>query len=68
LGPSLHGTLLLPPGHWDEEGLRDNAAFGALSHDLSTNCLRFVPPSLATTQNPLPGVANLPRVGLQFTH
>ena len=53
--PSLHGTLVLPPGHWDEEGLRDIAAFGALSHGLSTGCLRFVPPSLATTQNSLPG-------------
>ena len=29
--------------------------FGALSHGLSTGCLRFVPPFLATTQNSLPG-------------
>ena len=55
LVPSLHGTLVLPPSHWDEEGLSDIAAFGALSHGLSTGCLRFVPPSLATTQNSLPG-------------
>ena len=55
LVPSLHGTLVLPPDNWDEEGLRHIAAFGALSHGLSTSCLRFVPPSLATTQNSLPG-------------
>ena len=30
-------------------------AFVAQSHGLSTGCLRFVPPSLATTQNSLPG-------------
>ncbi len=29
--------------------------FGALSHGLSTGCLRFVPPLLTTTQNSLPG-------------
>ena len=44
------------PRHRDEEGLNNIAAFGALSHGLSTGGLRFVPPSLATTQNSLPGV------------
>ena len=43
------------PRHRDEEGLNNIAAFGALSPGLSTGCLRFVPPSLATTQNSLPG-------------
>jgi hypothetical protein len=34
-------------------------AFGALSHGLSTGCLRFVPPSLATTQDSFPGGGQL---------
>ena len=38
--------------------------FEALSHGFSHGCLRFVPPSRATTQNSLP-VADRPfRVGL----
>ncbi len=56
------------PRQQNEEGLDDLGAFGALSHGLGTGCLRFVPPSLATTQNSLPRVASLSRVGLQFTH
>jgi hypothetical protein len=33
--------------------------FGAQSHGFGTGCLRFVPSSLMTTQDSLPGVANL---------
>jgi hypothetical protein len=36
-----------------------NITFGAQSHGFSTGCLRFVPSSRTTTQNSLPGVANL---------
>ena len=53
--PSLHGTSVLPPRQQNEEGLDNHGAFGALSHGLSTGCLRFVPPLLTTTQNSLPG-------------
>jgi hypothetical protein len=52
----------------DREGSSDDHYFEAQSHGFGTGCLRFVPPSLATTQNSLPGVANLSRVGLQCTH
>ena len=48
------------------EGLSHLKSFEAQSHSFSTRCLRFVPPSLATTQNSLPVVANLFRVGFQL--
>ena len=47
------------PHQDDKEGLSDQITFGALSQSFSTRCLRFVPPLRATTQNSLPGVANL---------
>ena len=68
LTPSLHGVLVLPPKQGNAEGLSYIMTFGAQSQSLSTRCLRFVPPLLATTQNSLPGVANLSRVGFQCTH
>jgi len=55
LVPSLHGTSVLPPVNGTRRAPTTTRDFGALSHGLSTGCLRFVPPSLATTQNSLPG-------------
>ena len=43
----------------DDEGSSNSHYFEAQSHGFGTGCLRFVPPSRATTQNSLPGVANL---------
>jgi hypothetical protein len=56
------------PRRQNNEGLDDSISFEAQSHGFDTGCLRFMPPSLATTQNSLPVVANLFRVGFQFTH
>jgi len=47
------------PRFSNNEGSSDAVDFGALSHGFGTGCLRFLPPSLATRQNSLPGVANL---------
>ena len=41
----------------------DDMSFVALSHGLSTGCLRFVPPSRTTTQNSLPAADRPFRVG-----
>jgi len=43
----------------NNEGSNDVVDFGAQSHGFGTGCLRFVPPLLTTTQDSLPGVANL---------
>jgi hypothetical protein len=47
------------PRQSDNEGSNVMITFGAQSHGFSTGCLRFVPSSRTTTQNSLPGVANL---------
>jgi hypothetical protein len=67
LGTLPLAALRCCPRRSDYEGSSDNHYFEAQSHGFSTGCLRFVPPLLATTQNSLPGVANLSRVGLD-TH
>jgi len=43
----------------NNEGSNEVINFGAQSHGFGTGCLRFVPPLLTTTQDSLPGVANL---------
>ena len=53
--PSLHGTSVLPPNYGTQRASTTTRDFGALSHGLSTGCLRFMPSSLTTTQNSLPG-------------
>ena len=47
------------PRYQDDEDPSDMISFGAQSHGFGTDCLRFVPSSLMTTQDLLPGVANL---------
>jgi hypothetical protein len=56
------------PRHSNNEGSNVAVNFGAQSHGFGTGCLRFVPPFLTTTQDSLPVVANLSRVGFQCTH
>jgi hypothetical protein len=46
------------------EGTGNKGLFEAQSHGFDAGCLRFVPPSLTTTQNSLPVVANLSGSGL----
>ena len=58
LGASLHGALMLPPP-LEQRRLQRCVSFGAQSHGFGTGCLRFVPSLLTTTQDSLPGVANL---------
>lgn len=64
--PRLDGAPILSPLS-EQRRLQPHHYFEAQSHGFGTGCLRFVPPLLATTQNSLPGVANLFRVGLD-TH
>ena len=64
--PRHNGTPVLPPP-LGQRRLQPHLYFEAPSHGFGTGCLRFVPPLLTTTQNSLPGVANLFRVGLD-TH
>jgi hypothetical protein len=52
------------PRPWENEGTGDEEIFEAQSHGFDARCLRFVPPSLTTTQNSLPVVANLSGPGL----
>ena len=65
--PLATAGLRCCPRRSDYEGSSNNHDFEAPSHGLNTGCLRFVPPLLTTTQNSLPGVASLFRVGLD-TH
>jgi len=70
VGPETPSPI---PAFWycprchDDEGSSDMNSFEAQSRGFGTGCLRFVPPLLTTTQNSLPGVASLFRVGL-VTH
>ena len=65
--PSLRGASVLLPLFRRRE-LLPLPYFEALGHGFSTGGLHFVPPSRATTQNSLPGVASLSRVGFKCTH
>ena len=56
--PRHCGVSVLPP-LTKRRRLRRLISFEAQLHGFSTRCLRFMPPSLATMQNSLPGVASL---------
>ena len=56
--PSHCGASVLPP-LTKRRRLRRLISFEAQLHGFSTRCLRFMPPSLTTMQNSLPGVASL---------
>jgi hypothetical protein len=60
------GALVWPP-LTPRRRLRRCSPFETQSHGFGIHCLRFVPPSRTTTQDSLPGVASLFRVGL-VTH
>ena len=64
--PGISASRFCPHG-CDDEDSGHNTAFGVLSHGFCTRCLRFVPPSLTTTQDSLPaGCQPLPDG--TFTH
>ena len=52
------------PRPWVNEDTGVAEILEAQSHGFDARCLRFVPPSLTTTQNSLPVVANLSGTGL----
>ena len=62
--PRLFAALRYCPRELHDEGSSDKYPFETQSHGFGIHCLRFVPPFLTTTQDSLPGVANLFRVGL----
>jgi hypothetical protein len=64
--PGIAASRCCPHG-CDDEDSGHNTTFGVLSHGFCTRCLRFVPPSLTTTQDSLPaGCQPLPDG--TFTH
>jgi len=64
--PGISASRLRPHG-CDNGDSGHNTTFGVLSHGFCTRCLRFVPPSLTTTQDSLPaGCQPLPDG--TFTH
>ena len=62
--PCLFAALRCCPRELHNEGSSNKYPFETQSHGFGIRCLRFVPPFRVTTQDSLPGVANLFRVGL----
>ncbi|MGA2477071.1 MAG: hypothetical protein ABSF73_10705, partial [Terriglobia bacterium] len=62
--PGLFAALRCCPRELHGEGSSNKYPFETQSHGFGIGYLRFVPPSRATTQDSLPVVANLFRVGL----
>lgn len=63
---AISPCAVLSPG----EGRRrrwQELSFGALSYGFCARCLRFVPPSLTTTQDSLPAGGSRCRVGFRPT-
>src|SRR5208337_2997998 len=65
--PGLFAALWCCPRELHGEGSSNKYPFETQSHGFGIRYLRFVPPSWATTQDSLPVVANLFRMGL-ITH